>query len=223
MEAFIKPILESTLFHGMSQVDALAALRCLGARTKNYARGEEIISSASICTSLGVIVHGRAFSEQIDYWGNRHIIAQLGQSSVFGETFACANQASSVCLRAEEDCTVLLMQVQRILSTCSACCSHHTQLIRNLLLVLAQKNQHFLEKTSILSQRSTREKILTYLSIVANRTQSTSFEIPFNRQALADFLGVERSALSLVLGKLQKEGVLRFEKNHFVLLRGEEE
>ena len=146
-------------------------------------------------------------------------MALLGEMDVFGETFACLNQVSDVQVIAEEASEILFLQVNRVLTTCSSSCQFHNRLIRNLLVICARKNYQMNVKVDILSQKTTREKLLTFLSRQAIRLGKQQFEIPFNRQQLADYLSVDRSAMTVELGKLKREGIIDFQKNVFTLNR----
>ncbi|MFA5623469.1 MAG: Crp/Fnr family transcriptional regulator [Bradymonadales bacterium] len=223
MDKHLKTIIDTPLFRGMQIKDVLVALRCLCASTKSFAKGQNIISTGDKISWVGIILEGFAFIEQIDYWGNRHIISELHVGAVFAESLACSALPSSISVRAQSDSLIMILDVLRLLDGRIDCCSYNACMLRQLVSVMALKNRQCIEKTSILSQRSTREKLLTYLSFYARTAQSSSFELPFNRQALADYLGVDRSALSNVLAKLQNEGLLRFEKNRFELFAFKEQ
>lgn len=125
----------------------------------------------------------------------------------------------NVSVVAQTACKILFLNVKKILHTCPSSCSHHNKMIQNLLASLAIKNLRQNEKLSHLAQRTTRAKILSYLSETAQQNGSFEFDIPYSRQQLADYLSVERSGLSLELGKMQRDGLLNFHKNHFVLLK----
>ena len=124
---------------------------------------------------------------------------------------------------AAEDCELLFLNVSRLLTSCQAACAFHNRLIQNLVAILGRKTMVFNEKLTHLSKRTTREKLLSYLSSQALQKGSLSFAIPYDRQQLADYLCVERAAMSTELSKLQKEGILQYHKNHFVLKKLEEE
>ena len=111
----------------------------------------------------------------------------------------------------------MLLNIRRVLTVCSSACEHHNRIIQNLLAELAEKNLLQNEKLTHMGQRTTRGKLMSYLSAEAQRLGRYEFDIPFSRQQLADYLAVERSGLSLELGKMQKDGLLEFHKNHFVL------
>ena len=155
---------------------------------------------------------------QEDIWGNRNILSKAGLGQTFAAAYACAiGSRLNVSVIAETPVTVMFLNVKRILNVCPSACSHHSRIIRNLLGELAEKNLRFNEKLTHMGQRTTRSKIMSYLSAEAQRLGKYEFDIPFSRQQLADYLGVERSGLSLELGKMRSEGLLDFRKSHFVL------
>ena len=156
---------------------------------------------------------------QEDLWGHRNILSKCNTGDFFGEPYAATPGAIlNISVVAEEDCEILLLNVKRLLTSCPTACDHHQKLIRNLVSVLANKILLFNDKITHVSKRTTREKLLSYLSAESIRQSSLSFDIPFDRQQLADFLCVERAAMSAELSKLQKEGLLVTKRNHFQLL-----
>ncbi len=206
------------LFSGTTQEEIAAMLHCLTPTIKKYAKGETIWRTGDMVTSLGVVLKGTVHVVQEDFWGNHNIIASIAQGMSFGEAFACASvEKITSSVIAQSDCEIMFLDARRVLTTCSSNCSHHNRIIRNLVSDLANKNLHSNEKMKLLSQRSTRAKLLAYLSSEAMRTGSASFIVPFSRQQLADYLSVERSGLSSELSKLQKEGLLEIERNKFTL------
>lgn len=207
-----------TLFAGMDAGEVGAVLDCLAARGADFDRAQSIIREGEEISSIGILVKGRACIVQEDFWGNQNILAQVFPGQLFGESFACVPGAtSSVRVVAENPCRVVFLQAQRLLFTCKNACSCHARVIQNLLHDLAKKNLRLNEKLIHVSQRTTKEKLMSYLSAESQRHASASFSIPFNRQQLADYLAVDRSALSKELGKLRDAGVLTFSKNRFVL------
>ena len=155
---------------------------------------------------------------QEDIWGNRNLLSRAGPGQTFAAAYACApGSVLNVSIIAETPVTVLLLNIKRVLNMCPSACAHHSRIIRNLLGELAEKNLRFGEKLTHMGQRTTRGKLLSYLSAEAQRLGRYEFDIPFSRQQLADYLAVERSGLSLELGKMRREGLLDFQKNHFVL------
>ena len=181
-----------------------------------------IFSAGQPARYLGVVLEGAVQILQEDYFGGRAILGAAGPGDLFGEAFACAGAASlPVTVLASESGSLLLLDCRRVTGPCEKGCAVHQRLVLNLLQVMAQKNLAFHQKLQILSRRTTREKLLAYLDLQARQHQSASFFIPFDRQALADYLGVERSGLSSEIGRLKAEGVLDCRKNHFTLLEKE--
>lgn len=213
------PILEnSPLFIGIRQEELGEMLHCLQARTAQYAKGAYILHAGTPVDSLGVLLSGKALVIQEDFWGSRNLMASLSPGQCFAETFACTPQVPlNVSVVAEIPSEILFLNVQRILAVCPESCTHHTRMVRNLLTEMARKNIAFSQKLTHLGQRSTRAKLLSYLSAESQRQGSVSFDIPFNRQQLADYLFVERSGLSQELCKMRDEGLIAFHKNHFSL------
>lgn len=219
MKNYINILMKCPLFAGISEEELLAMASCLDAREVSVPAGEAIFSEGSPAKYMGLLLSGAAQVVQEDYFGNRTILAHLEPADLFGESFSCAQmEALPVSVIAAEPSEVLLMECQRLLTTCTSACDFHNRLIFNLLKVVAMKNLMFQQKIEITSKRSTREKLMTYLAAQAKRCGSNSFTIPFDRQELADYLEVDRSGLSAEISKLRKEGVLESEKNRFVLL-----
>jgi len=153
-----------------------------------------------------------------DYWGNRDIVTVVQPGETFAESYACSLEASvGVSVQASQNSEVLLMDIRRVMQTCSSACAFHSRLIRNLVTLLASRNLRFNEKLTHVMQRRTRDKILSYLSSESQKQKTSYFDIPFDRQQLADYLGVDRSALSSELSAMKKEKILDYEKNHFML------
>ena len=164
------------------------------------------------------MLSGSVLVIQEDIWGNRNILSKAGPGQTFAAAYACAiGSRLNVSVIAETPVIIMFLNVKRILNVCPSACSHHSRIIRNLLGELAEKNLRFNEKLTHMGQRTTRSKIMSYLSAEAQRLGTYEFDIPFSRQQLADYLGVERSGLSLELGKMRSEGLLDFRKSHFVL------
>jgi CRP-like cAMP-binding protein len=194
-------------------------LQCLGSEEKKYDRGEIILMTGQPVTAVGVILSGEVQIIQEDYYGNRSILTELKPGHIFGEAFASAGvKESPVTILAKSNCTILFLGIERIITTCPNSCVFHSQLIENLLKILARKNMLLSSKNQLLSQRTIRDKVLSYLGLQAEKKGNLAFEIPFSRNELADFLCVDRSALSRVLSQLKKEGVIDYHNQHFKLL-----
>ena len=208
----------SPLFRGAGESGIGEMLSCLGAEERSYEKEEMIYRAGNTVTSLGVVIHGSVMIVNDDLWGNRSILDRVEPGQLFAETYACVpGEKLLVDVFAAEVTEVLFLNVGKMLSQCPNSCGHHTQLIRNLLAISAQKNLQLSRRIFNTSSKSIRGRLLSYLSDQAVKNESERFDIPFNRQQLADYLGVDRSALSAELGKMQREGLLEFRKNHFHL------
>jgi CRP-like cAMP-binding protein len=206
------------LFRDIDDENLIPMLSCLGAEKKSYSKNEIIFAEGSRTERFGILLSGEAHIVRVDYYGNRSLVGRVGKSELVGETFACAEvEALPVDVVASEDCEIILIDVRRVTQTCCNACDFHNRIIYNLMKIVAAKNIMFHRKLEIVSGRTTRDKLMNYLLLEAKRAGSDSFEIPFDRQELADYLEVDRSGLSAEIGKLRREGVLESEKNRFIL------
>lgn len=218
MEEFLSTIRSAPLFSGVSEAELTAMLACLKAEKKDFPREAFVLRAGDTAESIGLVLTGTVLVIQEDIWGNRNILSKAGLGQTFAAAYACApGSRLNVSVVAETPVTVLFLNVKRILTVCPSACSYHSRIIRNLLGELAGKNLQFSEKLTHVGQRSTRSKIMSYLSAEAQRLGTYELDIPFSRQQLADYLGVERSGLSQELGKMKKDGLLDYRKSHFVL------
>ena len=194
-------------------------LGCLGAKVETFDKRYTILPEGSAGKYVGIVLSGSVSIEQLDIYGNRSILSIVTPSRIFAEAFACAGVAAiPVSVVANEESEIMFINIERILNTCSNNCRFQNALIRNLMHDLAEKSLMFHRKIDIISKRSTRERLLTYLNYESKSQGRMSFDIPFDRQGLADYLEVDRSGLSLEISKLRKEGILENRKNHFTLL-----
>ena len=218
MEEFLSTIRSAPLFSGVSEAELTAMLACLKAEKKGFPKEAFVLRAGDTAESIGLVLTGTVLVIQEDIWGNRNILSKAGLGQTFAAAYACApGSRLNVSVVAETPVTVLFLNVKRILTVCPSACSYHSRIIRNLLGELAGKNLQFSEKLTHVGQRSTRSKIMSYLSAEAQRLGTYELDIPFSRQQLADYLGVERSGLSQELGKMKKDGLLDYHKSHFVL------
>ena len=216
----ILPLLkECSLFDGIRAVELQGMLGCLGARQRQVKKGQTILREGDPTDFVGVVLTGAVQLLREDYYGNRSILAHIGPTQLFGESYAFSGaKALPVSVVAEEESHIVLLDSRRITSCCSNACEFHNQVIFNLLHLVATKNLLLHQKIQITAKRTTREKLMTYLLLQAKLNNSHTFTIPYDRQALADYLEVDRSGLSAEISKLRKEGILESEKNRFRLL-----
>lgn len=209
---------ECELFCDIENDDIEKVLGCLEAKIKSCNKNEIILNTGDTTDMLSIVLSGKVIIFSDDYWGNRTIINMAFPSDIFGEAFSCIkNIPLPVSVIAAEKAEIMFISSQKIMSPCAEFCSFHNILFKNLNKILAKKNIALLEKISHITKRTTREKLISYLSVEAQKNKNDDFYIPFNREKLADYLSVDRSAMSNELCKMRDEGILSFEKNHFIL------
>ncbi len=210
----------TALFQGSGPEEVGAMLSCLGAQRRRFAKGQAVYRVGDIVTSLGMVLSGRVLIENDDLWGNTTVLDSVGPGQIFAETYACTpGEPMMVNVTAAEDAEILFLNVERVLRVCPRACAHHGRLLRNLLTLSAQKNLNLSRKIFHTSAKSIRGRLLSYLSDQALQAGRPDFSIPFNRQQLADYLAVDRSALSAELSRMQKDGLIEYEKNRFRIIR----
>ena len=199
---------KSRLFQGFTEEEIKSLLECLNASSKTYKKGEYIFQTGEITVQI--------ISD--DYWGGRQILAGFGKGQLFGEAYACMEKMPLlISAVAVEETQVLMLNAHRVLQTCTSACDFHRRLVENLVGILAKKNLTLTRKIDQISKKTIRGKVLAYLSSEAGKQDSNDIIVPFNRQQLAEYLAVDRSALSAELSKMQKEGIISYKKNHFIL------
>ena len=219
MEEYIPVLRKTKLFAGVDGEDILSMLSCLGARLVSYKKGEYVLRQGGQLRDILVLAEGCLHIQKDDYWGNRSILGQIGVGEIFGEAYAAPESGALLNdVVAVENSSVFFFDVKRVLSTCSSACRFHTLVVQNLFFAISEKNRSLVRKLDYISRRTTRDKLISYLSEEAKRQNRADITIPFNRQQLADYLSVDRSAMSGELCKMRDEGLLTFEKNRFRLL-----
>lgn len=211
---------KTVLFQGISEEELDPMLKCVGAVTKSFEKEDRIYQMGDFIDAFGLVLCGGVRIESNDMWGNKSILDYVEAGQVFAETYACIpNEPLMVHVIAMQKTEILFLNASRLLQTCSHFCGHHQKLIQNLLLISAQKNLNLSRRIFHTSSKTIRGRLLSYLSDQAIKEKKDQFTIPFNRQQMADYLGVDRSALSNELSKMQKEHILTFQKNKFCLKR----
>ena len=210
---------KTVLFRGASTEEVETMLTCLNAETKKYQRGDVVYHAGDVVSSIGLVLSGSVSIENDDVWGNKSILDQVRCGQVFAETYACVpGEPLMISVVAAEPTEILFLEMSRVLHVCSNACGFHTKLVRNLLAIASQKNLNLSRRIFHTSSKSIRGRLLSYLSFQATQHGSREFEISFNRQQLADYLSVDRSAMSNELSKMQRDGLLRVKRNHFTLI-----
>ena len=219
MKKYIEILKRTQLFSGVSDTEISAMLNCLQAKLLTFQKGDYVFREGERIDNITVLVKGKLLVQHDDFWGNRNIVNVIRVGEMFGEAYVAPESGSLLNdVIAEEDSAVIFFDVRRILTVCSTACRFHSMVIQNLFFAISEKNRKLVQKIGHMSKRSTRAKLLSYLSEEAKLQNSSHFTIPFTRQQLADFLCVDRSAMSNELCKMRDEGLLQFAKNQFILL-----
>lgn len=219
MEFNLHLISNIPLFRGIALEDLSVFLHCLQAKSKTYTKGEIIFHIGEPVQYVGIVLSGCVHLIKEDRFGNRAMFSHIPSLEIFGESFAYSDTARlPVSAVAAQNSEIMLIDRKKLHTTCHNVCDFHQRLIRNLLGIIAQNNVLLNQKLEITSKRTTREKIMAYLFYEAEKNKTDAFTIPFDRQALADYLGVERSGLSAEISKLHKEGKIEVHRNHFRIL-----
>ena len=207
------------LFRGASPEEVQAMLTCLQAEVRSYAKGQVIYHAGDTVSAMGLVLSGSVSIENDDVWGNKSILDRVHPGQVFAETYACVpGEPLMISAVAAEPSEILFLDMSRVLHLCSSSCDFHNKLVRNLLSIASQKNLNLSRRIFHTSAKSIRGRLLSYLSFQSVQQGSREFDIPFNRQQLADYLSVDRSALSNELSKMQRDGLIRVDRSHFTLL-----
>ena len=209
---------QSMLFRGMTELEITKALQVLEAHEKSFQKGETLLIAGTITERMGLVLEGSVTIESNDAWGNRTIISHVGQGQVFAETYALLeNEPMLVDVTASEDCRVFFLRSGRIQSLKNSLEPWALKYITNLLTISMHKNLILSGRSFHTAPKTIRGRVMAYLNSVSLQKHSREFDIPFDRQQLADYLNLERSALSKKLGKMQKDKLIFCKKNHFLI------
>ncbi len=215
----IQQLQKTILFRDMTEAEITEAVQVLEAYEKRYEKGETLLTAGSITERLGLVLEGSVRIESNDIWGNRTIISHAGMGQVFAETYALLeNEPMLVDVTASEDCRVLFLRSGRIQSLKFSLKSWTLKYITNLLTISTHKNLILSGRSFHTAPKNIRGRVMSYLNSVSLQKHTSEFDIPFDRQQLADYLNLERSALSKELGKMQRDGLISVRKNHFKIL-----
>ena len=211
--------LNSPLFQGIDPEDRKALLSCTGYHIGTFRKGDVVAFEEENIKHIGILLYGAVDMVKEDIWGSKTMLVRIPKDHVCGETFACGDDnLSVVTFVVSEDARIIFIPFDRVMHSCTMACKFHHQLIENMLRVIANKNRDLMRKVEVVSKRTIREKLLCYLSIQAQLHESRYFEIPFGRVELAEYLCVDRSALTRELVKMKEDGLIDYDKNCFRIL-----
>lgn len=212
--------MELSLFSGIEPNNLSCILRCVGSYQRAYKKGEFIFLSDQAIKCIGVVIKGQVHMIKEDISGNKTILAIIKKGQIFGETFACGNTfVSTVSFASASDSEIMFLPFNKVIRTCTSSCEFHHKLIENMIFLMAKKNVQLMERVEITSQKSLREKIMTFLNIQAEKQQARHIVVDMSRQDWADYLCVNRSALSRELANMKSEGIIDFDKDTFKIAK----
>ena len=204
------------LFDGISEQERGTMLGCIGYHIGTFKKGGIVALEGENLRHIGIVLSGSVDMVKEDLWGHKTMLLRIRKDEIFGETFACGeDNLSVVTFQVSEDARILFLPFDRVMHSCTMACRFHHQLIENMVHIIANKNRDLMRKVEVVSRRSIREKLLTYLSIQSQTQGSRYFEIPLGRLELAEYLCVDRSALTRELAKMKDEGLLDYDRNWF--------
>lgn len=210
---------KSPLFTGINPEDRKAMLGCIGYHIGTFRKGDIVAFEEENMKHIGIVLSGAVDMIKEDLWGNKTMLVRARKNDVFGETFACgSDNLSVVTFLVSEDAKLLFLPFNRVMHSCTMACQFHHRLIENMVRVIADKNRDLMRKVEVVSKRTIREKLLAYLSIQAQIQDSRYFEIPLGRVELAEYLCVDRSALTRELAKMKEDGLIDYDRNCFRML-----
>ncbi|MCL2632192.1 MAG: Crp/Fnr family transcriptional regulator [Coriobacteriia bacterium] len=218
MRQIFEIVKDNLLFTDISFSDFEQMLDCMTAKVAKYGKDEIILLSGDTIDFVGLVLSGSVRIIKEDFEGRTTIYDEVGVSEAFGEVFACVEAAHSpVTIVSAEASEILFIDYRKIISYCSNACPFHSQLIANMLKLVARKAQMLNQKIEILSQRTIRDKLMCYFNF--ERGAATKFKVPYNRGEMADYVCVDRSAMSKELSKMRDEGLIEYFKNEFEILQ----
>ncbi len=217
----LEGIEKSRLFQGMTQKELSSCLASLESIEKKYQKDDVILHAGEQTSRIGMVLSGSVTIESNDIWGNRTILSHVGKSQYFAETYALLGQVLLVDVRANENCCILFCNIKSLLDDSKKSSSWKEKLLKNILIISSQKNLVLSSRSFYTSSKSCRGRLLSYLNAIALQTKSREFDIPFNRQQLADYLNLERTNMSKELSHMRDEGLIEYRKNHFKLLKAD--
>ena len=209
----------SPLFSGIKTEDLKAMLGCIGYHIGTFKKGDIVAFEEENIRHIGILLSGAVDMVKEDLWGNKTMLVRMRKDELFGETFVCGeDNLSVVTFVVSEDAKILFMPFDRVMHSCTMACVFHHRLIENMVHIIANKNRDLMRKVEVVSKRTIREKLLAYLSIQAQIQERRYFEIPLGRVELAEYLCVDRSALTRELVKMKEDGLIDYDKNCFRIL-----
>ena len=221
MDYYYSLLKKSPLFNNFDDNELSHMLSCLRAKLTEYKKDEILLLQGDTISCAGIVVKGSLHSHREDIYGNKRILSSYNICDMFCEELLLSGvTVSPFTLSANEQTSIIFIDCSEISKFCNLACIHHSRLVANLIHMMAAKIVHLDKKMETIQKSTIREKIKSYLFFCSEKEQSNTFIIPFSRQEFADYIGVNRSAASRELWKMQREGIISFENKQFVLKKG---
>ena len=217
----LEGIEKSRLFQGMTAKELSSCLDFLDAKEKRFRKDDVILHAGEQTSKIGMVLSGSVTIESNDIWGNRTVLSHVGKNQYFAETYALLGEVLLVDVRANEESRILFCNIKNLLEDNKKSSPWKEKLLKNILIISSQKNLILSGRSFYTSSKSCRGRLLSYLNAIALQTDSREFDIPFNRQQLADYLNLERTNMSKELSRMQDEGLIEYRKSHFKLLKAD--
>lgn len=219
MQIDLEQLVLLPIFSGIRPENLSPMLQCLGSFHKQYHKNEIIFLESQEVKLVGVVLSGVVHMVKEDVDGGKTLLVCSKEGDLFGETFACGNLINSyVSFKAVTPCSILFLPFYKVIHSCKMTCTFHHRLIENMVGLISDKNIQLMSKIEVISKKSLRDKILTYLYLQAEQQKARHFTIPLGRLELADYLCADRSALTRELTLMERDGIIRYEKNTVELL-----
>ena len=217
MKNYFEILKNNALFLDITYSDFTAMFNCLSPREKAFKKNEIILMQGDTVNFIGIVIQGSVNVVKGEADGSEILFSHIAEGEIFGGELACAGiKQSAVSIVAAEDSELLFFDYYKIIHTCKNSCLFHGQMIENMLKILAVNNLRLNQKIDIISKRGLREKLLCFFHYHANGAKK--FTVPFSRAELANYICADRSAVSNELSKMQKEGIIKYDKHQFELL-----
>ena len=185
---------------------------------KNFSKGETITTYIENRNQICIILKGEAELIRYDFNGNKTIIGHFTKNDVFGEVFYPANTNNELFVEAKKNCEILFMLYENVINRCKKTCTFHDELYTSISNLVLNKVIELNTRIELLTKRNTRDKLLSYFDILSLNRMTKTITIPFSYTDLADYLSVDRSAMTRELSHLKEEGFILKNGNKITLL-----
>ncbi len=214
-------VMRSLLFEGLTRAEVEELFSCIAPDLRHYERGQAIFRAGEAVTHMGMVLEGAVRVECGNVWGENTLLVMVEPGKTFGEAYACGTPGKPLLIDivADKDSQILMFDVEQLMAPCLMGCGRHRRVATNFTRLLALRNTELSRRAFITAPRTIREKVQSYLSFQAAEHASSSFDIPLNREQMAAYLGVDRSALSAELSRMKSEGLIDYHMRHFEILQ----